>query len=122
MLTKRRRSEVSGSRPVMSLRQEKDGRSPRRTASSAPAMAAIAGFMSSSVVFPSRRPSVDCEMAPSTPRKLGSAASVPRNGSALMSWAVSRLTSSTERNSTPLRAKKGPPSGRVTVRMRSVRD
>ena len=87
MLTKRRRSEDSGARPVMSLRQEKAGRLPWATASSASEMAAIAGSMSSSVVFPSRRPSIDCEIAPRTPRNVGSAESVPRNGSALMSWA-----------------------------------
>ena len=62
-----------------------------------------------------------CEMAPRTPRKLGSAARVARNGSALMSWAVSLRTSATDRNRIPSRAKNGPPSGRLTVWMRSFR-
>ena len=72
-----------------------------------------AGLMSSSVVFLSRTPSSDCEMAPRTPRSVGSAASVPKKGSALISSSMLRCTSATLRNRIPLRAKNSPPSGRV---------
>ena len=69
--------------------------------------------------FPTRTPSIDCEIAPRTPCSVGSAASVPRKGSALINCAISLRTSSTDLKRMPLRAKNSPPSGRVTVRIRS---
>ena len=44
----------------------------------------------------------------------------PRKGSALINWAMSRRTSSTVSKRIPLRAKNSP-SGRLTVRITSVR-
>ena len=119
MLTNRRSSEGSGGWPVISRRQEKAGCLPCATPSRASAIAVTAGLMPSSVVFPKRTPSIDCESAPRTPCRVGSAASVPRKGSALISCAISLRTSSTDLKRMPLRAKNSPPSGRLTVRIRS---
>ena len=120
MLTNRRRSDGSGARPEISRRQEKAGCWPCSTFSSASAMPETAGSMSSNVVFLSRTPSSDCEIAPRIPRKVGSRASVPKKGSALINWSMFLRTSSTLRNRTPLRAKNSPPSGRVTLRITFV--
>ena len=119
MLTNRRSSEGSGAWPVISRRQENAGCFPSATRSSALAMAVTAGLMPSSVVFPRRTPSIDCEIAPRTPCSVGSAARVPRNGCALINCAMSLFTSSTDLKRMPLRAKNSPPSGRVTVRITS---
>ena len=54
------------------------------------------------------------------PRKLGSRASVPRKGSALINWSMFFRTSSTLRNRIPLRAKNSPPSGRLIARITLV--
>ena len=62
MLTNRRSSEGSGAWPVISRRQEKAGCLPCATPSRASAIAVTAGLMPSSVVFPRRTPSIDCEM------------------------------------------------------------
>ncbi len=121
MLTNRRRSDGSGARPEISRRQEKVGCLPCSTFSRVSAIATTAGRISSSVVFLSRTPSSDCEMAPRIPRSVGSRASVPRKGSALISSFILRCTSSTLRNRIPLRAKNSPPSGRVMVRIMSFR-
>ena len=119
MFTNRRSSEGSGAWPVISRRQENAGCFPCATLSRASAIAVTAGLMPSSVVFPRRTPSIDCEIAPRTPCRVGSAASVPRKGSALINWAMSLRTSSTDLKRMPLRAKNSPPSGRVTVRITS---
>ena len=121
MSTKRRSSEGFGARPVISLRHEKAGLSPFARRSRASAMATTAGLRSSSSAFPRRTPSIDCDKVRRTPRSVGSAASVPRKGWALISSAVSRRTSSTERKRTPLRAKNSPPSGRLMLRITSER-
>ena len=84
-------------------------------------MATTAGLRSSSSAFPRRTPSIDCDKVRRTPRSVGSAARVPRKGWALISSAVSRRTSSTERKRTPFLAKNSPPSGRLTVRITSER-
>ena len=121
MFTNRRSSDGSGARPVISLRQEKAGRLPSARRSRASAIAVTAGLRSSSVDFFRRTPSIDCDRAPRTPRNVGSAASVPRKGSALINSAVSRRTSSTVWKRKPLRAKNSPPSGRLIVRITSDR-
>ena len=90
MFTNRRRSEGSGARPVISLRQEKAGIFPCARSSSASASAVSAGLRSSSFAFPRRTPSSDCDSVRNTPRSVGSAASVPRKGCAEMRSAVVR--------------------------------
>ena len=55
------------------------------------------------------------------PRTLGSAASVPMTACDATICSVAFATSSTDRNSRPLRSKNGPPSGRRTLRRRSAR-
>ena len=121
MFTNRRNSDGSGARDVISFRQEKGGRLPSARRSRASAIAVTAGLRSSSVVFFRRSPSIDCEMAPRMPRNVGSAASVPRKGSALINAAVSRRTSSMVSKRMPLRAKNSPPSGRLIMRTTSGR-
>jgi len=80
MFTKRRKSDGSGARPVISLRQEKAGSFPVSRSSKASAMATRAGLMSSSFDFPRRTPSIDCDKVRRTPRSVGSAERVPRKG------------------------------------------
>ena len=121
IVTKRRSSDGSGARPVISLRQEKAGSSPFARSSKASAMAASAGLRLSSVAFPRCTPSIDSDNVRRTPRSVGSAARVPRKGCAVISSAVLRRTSSTVRKRMPFRAKNWPPSGRLMVRITSER-
>ncbi len=120
ILMKRRSSEDSGVRPVINLRQENAEYFPPDRVSSASAISVSAGLRSSSFVLPRRNPSIDWDNVRRTPRNVGSAESVPRNGCAPMRSLASRRTSSRERKRTPFRAKNSPPSGRETVRITSV--
>ena len=108
MLTNRRSSEGLAARPAISVRHENAGVLPFASASSASPIAASAGRMSSSLARPSRTPSSDCDSVRTTPRSVGSAASVPRNGCAEIRSAVFWRTSSTLRNRTPFFSKNSP--------------
>src|SRR6185312_11980370 len=117
---KRRSSFCSAFSPVSRVSQESRRRSPASAALAAWSTAVKAVSMPLASRPPCAAPCAARSSASNTPRRLGSAASVPINGCAWMIWSAKSCTFCLERNSRPFCLKKLPPSGRRTLLNRSV--
>src|SRR5258706_11112932 len=111
---KRRTSAGLGGLPVIRDRHERNSVLPLAAAANTSAKREIARSKSASLAWPLLTPKSTVDRLLMIPRKLGSDASPPRKGWALIScWLVS-CTSLRDRNSNPFWLKNGPPSGRRT--------